>query len=50
MESLWLVKNGVPFDLAFALDEITRSAYCIVFGRFDGGAFNWDSFSWEKPG
>jgi hypothetical protein len=44
---LWLVKNGVPFDVAFSLDEITRAAWCIRFGQLDGRKFDWRAMEWE---
>lgn len=42
------MKNGIPFDLAFQLDDETRAGFCIVFGELEGGRFNWDSMSFEK--
>lgn len=42
MESLWLVHNGVPFDLAFSLDDRTRVGFAIVFSQFHGHVFDWD--------
>jgi hypothetical protein len=47
---LWLVFNGVPFDLAFELDDDTRSAYAIVFSKFNGSKFDWDSFTFQEQG
>lgn len=39
--------NGVPLDLAFSLDEETRTAWAIVFSEFNGAKFNLDSFTYE---
>ena len=41
--------NGVPFDVAFALDEITRAAWSIICSEFNGSKFNWRTMSWEQP-
>jgi hypothetical protein len=47
-ECLWLVKNGIPFDVAFSLDDVTRAAWCIVYSEMEGNQFNWDTMTWEK--
>lgn len=47
MEALWLVKNGVPFDTAFQLDEVTRAGFCIIFAGFEGAKFNWNTMAFE---
>jgi hypothetical protein len=41
------VKNGVPFDVAFALYPEEALAYAVVFGEFEGGSWNWESLSWD---
>jgi hypothetical protein len=33
---LYLVKNGVPFDVAFSLPVDERLAYVVVFGTLEG--------------
>ena len=33
-EGLWLVKNGVPFDVAFSLDDTERFAWSVCMGEF----------------
>ncbi len=48
-ECLWLVKNGIPFDVAFRLDENTRTAWSIVFSEQSGATFNWDTMRFEEP-
>jgi hypothetical protein len=45
---LWLVKNGVPFDVAFSLSETERMAYCINFGTFEGNVWDYESMAWVK--
>lgn len=43
-----MVKNGVPFDLAFSLGETERAAFCIIFGEIDGGKFDWQQMEFTK--
>jgi hypothetical protein len=43
-----LVRNGVPFDVAFQLDDITRAAFCIVVSGFEGSKFNWRTWDFER--
>ncbi len=43
--------NGVPFDVAFEMEEETRIAFCIVFSMFRGRKFDWDAMEFERiPG
>ena len=42
------MKHGIPFDVAFALDDVTRAAWCIVFSEQGGAKFNWNSMEFEK--
>jgi len=44
---LWLVKNGVPFDVAFSLDDTDRLAWTVVCGEQEGGVFDWSRGKWE---
>jgi len=48
-DCLWLVKNGVPVDLAFGLDAETRTAWAILFAEMEGQRFNWDRFEFKDP-
>lgn len=45
---LWLVKNGVPWDVANTLPSDELMAMGIVFGEFDGGTFDWDAGTWKR--
>jgi hypothetical protein len=45
---LWLVKNGVPYDVAFDLDADDLLAHTIVMGEFEGSKWSWDDMAWEK--
>jgi hypothetical protein len=49
-ECLWLIKNGIPFDVAFALDSTKRTAWAITFSELESGrAFNWSKMEFEDP-
>jgi hypothetical protein len=39
---LYLTKNGVPFDVAFSLDDIARESWYIIFRELDGDVYDWD--------
>jgi hypothetical protein len=43
---LYLVKNGVPFDVAFSLPVDERLAYVVVFGTLEGKTFDWPTGQW----
>jgi hypothetical protein len=43
-----LVRNGVPFDVAFSVDDATRTAFSIVFSEFEGNKFNYERMEFEK--
>lgn len=42
------MRSGVPFDVAFELDEITRAAWCIIFSEMEGRRFNWAKMDFEE--
>ncbi len=48
MDCLYLVRNGVPFDVAFSLGERERLAWAVVFGRLDGRVFDWSTERWVE--
>ncbi len=48
MDSLYLVRNGVPFDVAFSLSPEERFAWVVVFGGLDGHVFDWDNLGWAE--
>ncbi len=48
-EALFLVHNGVPFDLAFELPDETRAAFAIKFSEFGGAEFDWSSMTFKEP-
>jgi hypothetical protein len=45
---LYLVRNGVPFDVAFALPASDRLAWVVALGQLDGCVFDWPSMSWRS--
>ena len=49
MDSLYLVHNGVPFDVAFSLDANERLNWVVVIGTILGGDFDWSSKKWISP-
>jgi len=46
VDCLYLVRNGVPFDVAFSLDEKERLAWVVAFGTLDGRTFDWSAGAW----
>jgi len=38
----------VPFDIAFGLDDITRTGWCIIFSEMDGAKFNFHTMAYEE--
>lgn len=49
------MKNGVPFDTAFALCDVDFAdahldaaalAMAVKFGEFEGGTFDWSGMRW----
>jgi hypothetical protein len=42
------VSNGVPFDLAFLLDESTAAGMAIIFSEFSSGGSKRYDFDYEK--
>lgn len=48
MDCLYLVRCGVPFDLAFSLDCAERLAFIVIMGTLDGQAFDWTKLCWAE--
>ncbi len=49
-ECLWLVHNGVSFDVAFSLDEVKRKWMVIQFRQFHGDEFDLNTMTFkERP-
>ena len=47
VDNLYLVRNGVPFDVAFSLDPDERLAWVVALGTLEGGEFDWRTRSWS---
>ncbi len=47
IDCLYLVKNGVPFDVAFSLPADERLAWVVVIGTLDGRSFDWQAHCWK---
>lgn len=45
-ECLALVKRGVPFDVAFSVDESWRLAALVAFGEIEGEDWDWKNLRW----
>jgi len=46
VDSLYLARNGVPFDVAFSLDAAKRTAWIVVLGELEGMAWDWGAMRW----
>lgn len=46
--ALALVSQGIPFDVAFALEIEERLAWTVILGEINGGKFNWEARRWER--
>jgi len=42
------VRNGIPFDVAFSIDDVTRAAWCIVFSEMEGNVFDWNAMRFKE--
>lgn len=38
---------GVPYDVAFQMDENMRAAHAIVFSELDGADFDWNVMAFK---
>lgn len=48
MDPLFLVRNGVPFDVAFTLPPHERLAWIVAVGTLQGRQFDWATLSWNE--
>ncbi len=46
VDCLFLVRNGVPLDVAFSLDAQERTAWVIAIGQMDGLTWDWAAMGW----
>ena len=47
---LYLVKNNVPWDVAFCLSETELLADYIIMGQHEGNVWDWERMTWQKKG
>jgi hypothetical protein len=40
--------RGVPYDVAFGLDDAERMAFVVTCGRLDGREFEWRKLRWNE--
>ena len=43
------MRNGVPFDVAFQIDDVTRAGWCIIFSEMEGAKFDFNTMRFENP-
>jgi hypothetical protein len=48
IDCLYLVRNGVPFDVAFSLPTDERMAFIVALGSLDGRVFDWRTLRWNS--
>ena len=46
VDGLYLVRNSVPFDVAFSLDQDERRAWIVALGTLDGRTYDWGAMRW----
>ena len=49
MDCLYLLRNGVPFDIAFSLLPEDRLAWIVAIGQLDGREFDFARMEWRQP-
>lgn len=48
-QSLYLVKCGVPYELAMEMDDAERLAHAVIFAEFEGSGFDWQAMRFTPP-
>lgn len=43
---LSLVKQGIPFNVAFSLEWHEIIGWLVILGELDGGVFDWNNMKW----
>lgn len=49
IDGMFLVMNGIPFDVAFSIDDEERLAWVVIIGTLKGLRYNWAGRRWEDP-
>jgi len=50
VDPLYLVRHGVPFDVAFSLPPGERLAWVVAVAELDGQNFDWAARKWCMEG
>lgn len=45
---MWLIRHGIPFDVAFGLDDNTRTAFSIIVSEQGGAEFDWNAMRYKE--
>jgi len=45
---MFLIRSGIPFDVAFSLGPAEKLAYCVAMGEIEGSTFNWETMAWME--
>lgn len=45
---MWLIRNGVDEETAWAMSPMERLARCVVFGQFESLDFDWKLMRWKE--
>jgi hypothetical protein len=48
VDSLYLCRNGVPFDVAFSLGPEERLAFVVALGTLEGRVFDFERMGWRE--
>lgn len=43
-----LIAHGVPWSVAWQLEDYEAIAMTVAIGEAEGGSFDWESMTWEK--
>jgi hypothetical protein len=46
-DALFLVRNGVPFDVAFSLSDFERTVWVIIMGELEGFVRDYSTGDWR---
>jgi hypothetical protein len=49
VDSLYLVRFGVPFDVAFSLKEWERAEWVVIIAGIEGNNYDWTTRQWLNP-
>ena len=44
---MWLIRNGIPYDVAWEMDEVDLLAHVVGFSEIENGPWDWDTMAPE---